>query len=61
MASHPAGEVVAGPLPTKFGARACPYCGNKIEKWAQVVKIADKGATTAAGQGPGFWVHETCD
>lgn len=56
------GERVAGPLPTRYGAKKCYRCGNPIDIGAMVVKLAvGAGVSTRHGQGPGRWVHEACE
>lgn len=54
------GPVVAGPLPSRYGAKECPHCGHPIAKGAYVIKVGTTGKTTSHGQGPGYWIHEKC-
>ena len=53
-------EIVAGPLPSRYGAKSCKICGRGISLGAMVCKLATPGKTTQHGQGPGPWVHEWC-
>ena len=54
------GPIVAGPLRSRYGAKACRICDRGISLGAMVCKLATLGNTTQHGQGPGPWVHEWC-
>ena len=53
-------EIVAGPLPSRYGAKSCKICRRGISLGAMVCKLATPGKTTQHGQGPGLWIHEWC-
>lgn len=53
------GEIVARSR-AKWNGGHCKDCGDPIPRGDEIAKIAEEGATTKHGQGPGRWVCIRC-